>query len=279
VDKSRLGHVPEVRGDRECQQQGLSVFCHEQRSKVRRVLPSIPTNNSRIGEIMGTELRVLPYSYSSLTSFETCAYKHYMVKVAKLVPALPFKAAQDGTDVHKQAEDYINERKPFDGTYAPKIISIIDEMRKNDAPIGSEVQLCVNRKLEPVDWKDPTGHARGILDVLQITGPEASIRDWKTGKPDPFSTQLKHNAILVFAHNPQVNVINTEYIWLKAGFSTKAKLHREFMKDDWDKFERRVFKLEQAVVENNWPKKKSGLCKQYCPVTECEHNGLSTTKT
>jgi hypothetical protein len=218
--------------------------------------------------------KVLPYSYSSLTSFETCAYKHYMVKIAKLVAPQEFKAATDGIDVHTQAENYINDGTVFEGNYAPKVIQIVDAMKELEAPIGSEVKLCVTREQEPCDWRDPNAHARGVLDVLQIAGAEAYLKDWKTGRADPFSQQLRHNSMLIFMHNPEVQKVHTEYVWLKVGYSTKLTIHREFMHQDWERFEKRVIMMEKAVTDNKWPKNKSGLCKNYCPVTTCEHNGL-----
>lgn len=218
--------------------------------------------------------KVLPYSYSSLTSFENCAFKHFKVKVEKSVKAQEYKAALDGIDVHKQAEDYINDGTLFEGPFAAKVIANVKELQANGTPIGSEVKLCVTRDQQPCDWRDPNAHARGVLDVLQIAGAEANLQDWKTGKPDPFSMQLRHNSMLIFMHNPEVQKVNYRYVWLKAGFDTKGVVHRDFMQDDWKKFERRVIMMEKAVTENKWPKNKSGLCKNYCPVSECEHNGF-----
>lgn len=218
---------------------------------------------------------VLPYSYSSLTSFETCAHKHYMEKVAKLVKRPEYKQAADGIALHSQAEQFIVDSKPFEGIYAPKVMSVVNDMKKNveDAVIGTEVKLCVTRDMQPCDWFAKNAHTRGVLDVLQISGDTADIKDWKTGKADPFSMQLRHNSMLVFIHNPQVQVVNTEYVWLKMGYSTKAKVRREFLEETWKNFEKRVIMMEKALAANNWPKKKSGLCKNYCAVNTCEHNG------
>lgn len=218
-------------------------------------------------------MKVLPYSYSSLTSYETCPYKHFRVKVKKDVKDKPYQAAQDGIDVHKQAEDYIREQVPFEGVYAPKVISTVADMMKTGNPIHAEKQLAVTRDMKPCGWWDDSCHARGVLDVYQVNGPLALIKDWKTGKVNNFTTQLKHNALLVFIHEPEVKTVEYEYIWLKHGMSTKGKVHRDFLQSDWDKYEARVIKMEKALVENNWPKNPSGLCKQYCPVSECEHNG------
>lgn len=218
-------------------------------------------------------MKVLPYSYSSLTSFETCPWKHYRVKVSKEVKDKPYQAAVDGIDVHKQAEDYIVEQKPFEGKYAPKIISTVQDMTVRNKPIHAEKQLAVTRDMQPCGWWDEKAHARGVLDVYQIDGPTAYIKDWKTGKSNAFTQQLKHNSLLVFIHEPEVQTVEYEYVWLKEGHSTKGKVHREFLVDTWNRFEQRVIVMEEALAKNKWPKKPSGLCRQYCPDVECEHNG------
>lgn len=218
-------------------------------------------------------MRVLPYSYSSLTSFENCAFKHYKVKVSKEVKEQQYQAAADGIDIHKQAEDYIKSRVPFEGKYAPKVISTVSAMLATGNPIHAEHQLAVTRDMKPTGWWDENCHSRGVLDVYQVNGTTAEIKDWKTGKSNAFTQQLKHNALLVFIHEPAVQTVNYEYVWLKEGFSTKGKVHRDFLQAHWDSFEKRVIIMEKALVENKWPKKPSGLCRQYCPVTECEHNG------
>lgn len=218
-------------------------------------------------------MKVLPYSYSSLTSFEKCARKHFRIKVSKQVKDLEYKAAADGTDVHTQAENYINESTLFEGKYAKKIMSIVDAMRNPDAPVQSEVKLAVTRDLKPCEFFAPDCHARGILDVFQIIGDTAYIKDWKTGRSDTFSLQLNHNSMLVFATYPEVRKVETEYVWLKEGFSTKRTHYRDFLDADWQKFEKRVIKLEKALETNNWPAQPGFLCKSYCADVECEHNG------
>lgn len=219
-------------------------------------------------------MKVLPYSYSSLTGFESCAFKHYKVKVSKEVKDKPYQAAVDGIDVHKQAEDYINGAvQTLEGPYAPKIIAVVDQHRKNTGTLHAEKQLAVTRTMEPCGWWDAECHARGVLDVYQVNGDTAISEDWKTGKVKNDIEQLKHSALMIFMHEPKVQKVNFAYHWLKAHVTTRGTVYRDFMKQDWDKWERRVIKLEQALVENKWPKTQNGLCKNYCPVTECEHNG------
>lgn len=219
-------------------------------------------------------MKVLPYSYSSLTSFETCPYKHYMIKVSKQVQDLPYAQAEFGIKVHTGAELYIKDNTPYDGPFAQRIVEVVDHYRaKPESTLLAEHKLTVTRKKKPTEWFADDAHARGIVDLL-VRGPDwTHIADWKTGKPNQFTTQLKHNAMLEMIHRPEVKKVTWNYEWLKHGTKTPGTLHREFLNEEWDKFELRVIRLEQALKDNDWPKKPSGLCKAYCAVTECKHNG------
>lgn len=224
-------------------------------------------------------IKIHPYSYSSLTSFETCARKHYGERLSKEF-ARPFnKAANDGDIWHKQAEQYALDGTPIPDSnpHRAKMMEVIDELNANNTDgtgqFHAELELCVDREKNPVSWWDSTGYTRAKLDIAYIEPTEAWSIDWKTGKADVFSTQLKHSALLLFLHYPNLQKVHTRYEWLKEKFATKATVHREFFDAEWAKFENRMSKYEAAFNKNQWPEKKSGLCKNYCGVTTCVHNG------
>lgn len=223
--------------------------------------------------------KVIPCSYSSLTSFETCPRKHYEEKIAKSVARVHSQAAEDGSLLHKMAEDFINENKPFEHQYKPQIIETVAELRvSSQAPLFAEVKIAVTRDLSPTLWDAQDCYARAIIDLYQpdkYTG-SAYVGDWKTGRSDPFSTQLKFSALMVMSHEQMVKKVNTQYIWLKEKTKTKATIHRDFLEQDWKKFVNRIDKLEKAHEENKWVEKPSGLCKKYCSVGTCQYNGNFT---
>lgn len=217
-------------------------------------------------------IRILPYSYSSLHSFETCPKKHYGERLTKEFARPYNKAADDGDSIHKQAENYALKGEDFDNPYKEQIIKVIDELR-GKGEFFAEKELSIRKDLTPCGWWDKDCYCRNKIDLLQIGTDEATVIDWKTGKPDPFSTQLKLNALLVFSIFPNVQKVHTRYEWLKPGYATKAVIHRTFFGQDWGNFEKRVEKYKQAFESNTWPERKSGLCKNYCGVTTCVHNG------
>lgn len=221
---------------------------------------------------------VIPWSYSSLTSFETCPRKHYEERIAKSVKRPEFKQAQEGTDFHKIVEDYLNEGKEFEHKYKPQAMTCLEEIcsleQEPHTKLFTEYKIAVTRDLKPTTWESSDCYARGIMDLFQVSSQDSAfVGDWKTGRSDPFSTQLKLSALMVMSHYTEVNKVLVRYEWLKEGHHTKAVIHRDFLLQDWKKFTVRADRLERAVEENNWPEKPSGLCKKYCPVENCRHNG------
>lgn len=219
-------------------------------------------------------IRIFPYSYSSLDSYETCPKKHYGEKISKEFERPYNKAADEGTNLHKMAEDYAIHGKDFEHRFKSHIVKVIDEL-KGKGEFFAEKELAVDLDLKPCGFWDKNCYTRSKIDLLQIGETEATVIDWKTGKADPFSTQLKHNALVVFLNYPQIQKVNTRYEWLKEGYPTKGTVYREFFEQDWKKFEQRVAKLKKSFKANDWPTKRNGLCKNYCGVTTCEFYGKS----
>ena len=215
-----------------------------------------------------------PWSFSSLTSFETCPRRYYHIKVAKDITDPPGDATAWGTVVHKHMEDRVAL-----GTPLPAVISEYEKMAAMIADHPGkklvEQQLAVDKALQPTEWTSPTAWCRGIVDVGVLTAKHVVLLDWKTGKRKPQSDQLKLFAGLAFAHYPDVQVATTGCVWLKEGRIDKAQFRRADSPVIWIAFEPRVQRLERAYAENKFPPKPSGLCNKWCPVPhkKCEFSG------
>lgn len=218
--------------------------------------------------------KVIPWSYSSLTNFENCPYQYFKVRVEKSVPRMEFKEAAAGTNIHKDVELYCKGEAPLENQ---SLKQLVDETLHglDKSCLHFEYQLSVTKDQQATEWDAENCYHRGILDVLYVDdSPVAQIFDWKSGKINLYSQQLKANAITVFAKYPHVETVKTNYVWLKFNQKTPGKVFRDFKEPIWEQFVKRADKLEAALANNVWPKNKTGLCKRYCPVTSCEHNGL-----
>lgn len=217
---------------------------------------------------------VLPWSYSSLTAFETCPFRYQQERILKVIPKVVYKEADEGVKRHAAIEHYLKGEAPLEDT---KLKELVDTTLQHLNPtcFKYEHKLAITKERTPCDWDDSSAYYRGILDVMYVdpAWKNAAIYDWKNGKVNEYSEQLKANALLVMGHYPHVETVHTEYVWMRFNKTTQAKVFRDFSEPIWTKFVRRVDKLEEALDKDKWPKKSSGLCKKYCPVTLCEHNG------
>lgn len=217
-----------------------------------------------------------PWSYSALTSFETCPKRYYHIKVAKDVQDAPGEAAMWGSTVHKHLEDRLRDNTPlpvsikqYEGLIAPIANSSGDKL--------IEKQMAVTRDLVPTDWASRDAWCRGIVDagVVHPSQSKALLLDWKTGKRKVDNDQLMLFAGLAFAHYPDLQVVNTGFVWIKENKVDKQLFKREEIPKIWMTFMPRVQRLERAYETASFPPKPSGLCARYCPVTkhQCQFSG------
>ena len=221
-----------------------------------------------------TPSKAPPWSFSSLTAFETCPRRYYHLKVVKDTTDPPNEATAWGKTVHKHMEDRVSHGAPL-----PTVISSYEKMAAMiaDSPGEKlvEQQLAVDANLQPTEWMSPTAWCRGIVDVGVLTTKHVVLLDWKTGKRKPQSDQLKLFAGLAFSHYPSVSTAATGFVWLKEKRVDKALFHRTNVSVIWLQFEPRVQRLERAYNDNKFPPKPSGLCNKWCPVPhrKCEFSG------
>ncbi len=217
--------------------------------------------------------KIPPWSYSSLTSFETCGKRFYHLKVAKDVVDVPHESATWGSTVHKHLEDRVR-----DGTPLPSALAGYEKLA---APLADkpgrlvEQQFAVTAGLQPTGWTSSDAWCRGIVDVGVLTSKRAVLLDWKTGKRKPGSDQLKLFAGLAFAHYPTIEMVSTGFVWLAANVVDRAKFNREDVPVIWQEFIPRVRRLELAYETGKFGPRPSGLCGKWCPVPKslCEFSG------
>ena len=213
------------------------------------------------------------WSYSSLTSFETCPYRYYMSKVKKEFPEQQTEATLWGNRVHKSLENAVATGSPL-GAGMEQWQPIADKFRKrfvDGARVLVEQKMAINKWYYPVEWGAEDAWCRGIADIT-VLGDELAVScDWKTGKRKTDTQQMKLMAGMIFAHHPQIKYVHTAFVWLKEGTTDKDKFEAEKKGEIWNEFIPRVAKMESAYTEDKWPKKPSGLCRGWCPVKSCTY--------
>lgn len=212
------------------------------------------------------------WSYSALTSFETCPYRHYETRVAKSTVEPETDALRWGNQVHKALELRAKESAPLP-TGMTQWEPLMEKITAIPGWTMTESQFALNASFESVHWFAKDVWLRGVVDFGKLKDKSILALDYKTGKVKPDSDQLKLFAAILMEVYPSVDKVVSGFVWLKEKSITKEVFVRDQKADIWGGFIPRVNRLQAAHDANKWPKKPSGLCRAWCPVMSCEHNG------
>lgn len=240
-------------------------------------IPSMTTVGRNGKPIDPNAAKPFAWSYSRLKNFETCPKRHYMIDISRAVREEESEELKWGNSLHKAAALRLdpNVRKKL-----PVGMEMLEpwceRLEKTPGKIYTERQLAIASDFGPCEWfakGERPAWFRSVCDVLKVNGQVAIAIDWKTGKIVEDSVQLALMAACIFAHYPELEKIRTEFIWLKFDASTRADFAREEMPSVWRNLWPRIEALKAAHDNFDYPAKEGGLCKRWCPVTACPHNG------
>lgn len=241
------------------------------------------------------------WSYSQLKNFKSCPKRHYHVDKIRDVFDPPGDAVLWGNELHDALAKAIgtddNEfRAPREriieaplpdtmATYQPWVTRF-RKARESGAQVNAEMSLAITRDFKKCSWFDPAAWFRTKVDVSTFVneGQFGYAGDWKTGRRLADSPQLVLTGIAMFAHYPALEAIRTEFIWLKEWnglgdresmdrVSDRISFRRADMPSMWNGVAQDAAILERAFMARDYPAKPTGLCRSYCPVISCEHNG------
>lgn len=222
-------------------------------------------------------MKALPWSFSALETFLQCPRKYQALKVTKEYKEdFSGPEAAFGDMVHKKIASYINDGTPFPDLFPASIKLHVDEVLSKMPDAGyriAEIKGALSTQMDACDWFGKDVWVRCILDLLHTHEEEAWVIDWKTGKVKEDSRQLKLFALYVFHTKPRIERCHTAFEWVAYNKSTPETFLRRDMEELWQDFIPDLKTFKAAHNNNTWEKKSSGLCKQYCPVTNCEFNG------
>jgi hypothetical protein len=214
------------------------------------------------------------WSYSKLKNFETCPKRHLHCDILKDVKEPESEQLLWGNLVHSALAARVKDGKPLPRAME-KYEDWCDKMVSTPGELLVEQKLAINKDFGPTTYFSDDVWFRAVGDVIKLNGRVALVADWKTGKILEDGSQLALAAQCVFAHYEEVQAVRSEFIWLKEDATTSAIFKRCEMSRVWDGLWPRIRTLEHAAEINSYPPKPGGLCKRYCPVVQCPHNGAN----
>ena len=180
------------------------------------------------------ELGLIPaWSHSALKTYETCAYRSYISKVKKVQEDFGHAAAR-GTEIHQQAEDYVNGQLGELPDTLKKFQSQFEYLREQfaEATVELEGEWGFTIEWEPCGWMAPEVWGRIKLDaIMHESETSARVIDYKTGKR--FGNEISHSqqaltyAIGSFMRYPQLELAKTELWYLDLGETSEQIYTRD----------------------------------------------------
>lgn len=205
--------------------------------------------------------------------FEQCPRKYFHLRVVKDVVEPESEAMHYGTRFHEAAEFYIRDDKPLPHEFHYAKASL-DRLKAFPGEKLCEYEMGLTENLEPCGFKDPNVWWRGIADLIILRDDVAFVLDYKTGKSAKYADpdQLELMSLCVFKHFPEIKKVKAGLLFVVANAFPKAQFD---IKDEvkWDKWKLKHSRLQAAHDNDVWNPKPSGLCKAWCPVLSCSHNG------
>jgi len=223
----------------------------------------------------------IPLSWSRVSVYRQCPRQFEAKYIDKQYTEDPTNPAFiRGNEVHKQLEEYINERKGARkkvslGIIAKNAKHLIDSLFKKFLPeqIHAEKQLALGHEYKPCDWFDNTDTVkwRAIIDMLvEVRKDRLIVNDFKTGKVRDYSDnmgQLHLTAMLLFELYPEVNTITCSYLFVEH----KESIVNTFNRKDHAKA-KAAFDLEWLTIneDKDFEAKKNKYCFSCQIKKECE---------
>jgi RecB family exonuclease len=210
----------------------------------------------------------LTHSYSSIKLFESCPLRYYRQRITKEVADEGTEVSKYGERIHALLEARLKgaDIDPEVAQYEPLCAAV--EKLASQGQLFIEHELALTENLTPTNWRDPDAWLRSKLDILVVTGDEAVVMDWKTGKRRTDQFQMQLFAAQVFKHFPEVQRVKTVLVWLKTMEMDTNTYERSEVNTIWAEIMRRIRRIYDAYEHDNWPARPSGLCR-YCP---CRHD-------
>jgi hypothetical protein len=214
------------------------------------------------------------WTYSKLKNFEACPKKHYEVDITKSAKEEESEQLFEGNVVHKILADACSDKRVPLPKGREYLAPWVERVVTSPGIIHVENKLALTREFAPCGFFDGGVWMRSIADVIKINGSVGLTIDWKTGKIVEDSVQLALVAACIFAKYPELKKLRSRFVWLKENAVTDEDFTPDDMPGMWKSIWHRIEALEHAHNTTTYMAKPGGLCRNWCPVKSCPHNGV-----
>lgn len=222
-------------------------------------------------------MKLPPWSFSSIKTYDQCPKKYYHLRVVKDVKEDDNKEhLLYGKQFHEAAEKYIRDGEPLPPQFM-FVKGALDNLNKLPGEKLCEFKMGLKEDLSACGFFDPDVWWRGVADlvILNEEAGEARVIDYKTGKSTKYADtgQLELMALAVFKHFNTIKKVKAGLLFVIAKELVKDNYHVDNQEKMWVKWLKDYEKLKASYANDVWNPRPSGLCRKHCVVTSCPHNG------
>ena len=207
---------------------------------------------------------VIRWSYSKLSTYESCPKQFYYMYIAKLKPFVEVPAMVRGKKIHNLADDYVLGKIKN----LPKELKVYSSefVMLKAAGGTAEYDMSFTKNLKPCSWNDWSNvWCISKLDsVCRLSTDEAAFIDYKTGKVyDTHHDQSDVYALSMFVHWPKVKDVTGEFWYLDQPHEEPGQWEYNRARDFGTlkkMFSNRVNKMATDKKLNRKPSYKCGYC-------------------
>jgi len=215
------------------------------------------------------------WSFSALKTFQSCPKKYYHLKVLKDVKESQSEIMLYGIDAHKAAELYIANNQDLPGKYE-FMRKQLDILKALDGDKYCEFKFGLTKEMQPCDFFAKDVWLRGAVDLLIVNSETGVARmiDYKFGKSkNADMSQLQLMSLAVFKIFPDIKKVKAGLLFCAEDKMMPIQYAQDNAPAMWMDWLPEVARLEAAYENGVWNPNPSGLCKAWCPVVSCVHNG------
>lgn len=212
---------------------------------------------------------LIPFTPTNIQSFFTCPYQYFGKFIAKETKYTETPHTKFGKEVHKNIEDYLNGDAQL-SSYLEPMREMLDSAKP--VMIGAETKMAITK------WNtlcrsffDKDAYLRCIVDLVLGNEDHTKIIafDWKTGKKS--DAQVQHDVIkrCLNIKYPKADIVTIFLYIVKDDVDIQIYQNGQNLLD----LDNKIAKIEAAHRTGEFPYNPNGLCKKWCDVLSCPHNG------
>ena len=232
-------------------------------------VPVMQWIGKQIQQAVGEPMKMMTLSPTSIDTFLTCPYQYKAKYITKEVKFESNAHAEFGSAVHENIEFYLLGKDKLSLMLEP-LRPTLDKIKS--ALVSAEMKLATTKWNTPCDFFHDDAYMRCIVDAVASSPDKSTIVafDWKTGKKRDSATQSDVIAKCIFNRYPECKKVITVFAY----FMVDDMTIKEYKKNgSFIDLENKVAKIGAAHKANEFPYNPNGLCKKWCDVVSCPHNG------